>query len=59
MHSWRNDYRQGYISRFSFKLTIILGTSTLNQLEKIIELIGRPKPEDIEAIQAPLLNNVF
>lgn len=29
---------------------IFAGNSTLNQLEKIIELIGRPKPEDLVAI---------
>jgi len=32
---------------------IFQGTSTLNQIEKVLELIGRPKPEDIEAIDSP------
>lgn len=30
------------------------GTSTLNQLERVMELIGRPKKEDIESIDCPL-----
>eukprot|EP00826_Nyctotherus_ovalis_P050321 TRINITY_DN6152_c0_g2_i5.p1 TRINITY_DN6152_c0_g2~~TRINITY_DN6152_c0_g2_i5.p1 ORF type:complete len:221 (-),score=68.16 TRINITY_DN6152_c0_g2_i5:128-733(-) len=30
------------------------GSSTLNQLDKILELTGTPKLEDIEAIQSPL-----
>jgi len=29
------------------------GTSTLNQIEKVLELIGKPKPEDIESIESP------
>jgi len=29
------------------------GTSTLNQIEKVLELIGKPKPEDIDAIDSP------
>jgi mitogen-activated protein kinase 15 len=29
---------------------IFAGNSTLNQLERIIELIGRPKPDDLQAI---------
>lgn len=33
---------------------IFPGTSTLNQIERIIELIGRPKADELEAIQAPL-----
>lgn len=38
---------------------IFPGTSTLNQIERIIELIGKPKPEDLEAIQAPLAEQVL
>ncbi|CAD8209008.1 unnamed protein product [Paramecium pentaurelia] len=38
---------------------IFPGTSTLNQIERIIELCGRPKPEDLEAIQAPLAEQVL
>jgi mitogen-activated protein kinase 15 len=30
------------------------GTSTLNQLDRVMELTGRPTPDDIEAIQSPL-----
>eukprot|EP01051_Picozoa_sp_SAG22_P006982 SAG22_NODE_476_length_9995_cov_9.488480_4_plen_279_part_00 len=29
------------------------GTSTLNQLERIVELVGLPSPADIEALQSP------
>jgi len=29
------------------------GTSTMNQLDRIIEVTGRPSPEDIEAINSP------
>jgi len=29
------------------------GTSTLNQIEKVLELIGKPKPDDIESIESP------
>jgi mitogen-activated protein kinase 15 len=32
---------------------IYQGTSTLNQIEKVLELIGKPKPEDIESIESP------
>jgi len=31
---------------------IFPGTSTLNQIEKVLELIGMPKPEDIESIDS-------
>ena len=27
---------------------IFPGTSTLNQIERIIELLGKPKPEEVE-----------
>jgi len=29
------------------------GTSTLNQIEKVLELIGKPKPEDIDSVESP------
>lgn len=32
---------------------IFQGTSTLNQIEKVLELIGKPKPEDIESLESP------
>jgi len=32
---------------------IFQGTSTLNQIEKVLELIGKPTPEDIESIESP------
>jgi len=32
---------------------IFQGTSTLNQIEKVLELIGKPKNEDIEAVESP------
>ncbi|CAD8052227.1 unnamed protein product [Paramecium primaurelia] len=38
---------------------IFSGASTLNQIEKIIELIGRPKQEDLELINAPLAQQVL
>lgn len=30
------------------------GTSTLNQLDRVMEIIGRPSNDDIEAIDCPL-----
>jgi mitogen-activated protein kinase 15 len=30
------------------------GTSTLNQLDRVMEIIGRPSAEDIEAVDCPL-----
>jgi mitogen-activated protein kinase 15 len=32
---------------------IFQGTSTLNQIEKVLELIGKPKNEDIDAVESP------
>lgn len=32
---------------------IFPGTSTMNQLDRILEVTGRPSPEDIEAVQSP------
>jgi len=31
---------------------IFPGTSTLNQIEKVLELIGTPKPEDIDSVES-------
>lgn len=31
----------------------------MNQIEKVIELIGRPKPEDLEIISAPMAQSVL
>ena len=38
---------------------IFPGTSTLNQLERVIELLGKPKMEDIDALDANLAKNVL
>lgn len=38
---------------------IFSGASTLNQIEKIIELIGRPRPDELEIINAPLAQQVL
>ncbi|CAD8048808.1 unnamed protein product [Paramecium primaurelia] len=38
---------------------IFAGASTLNQIEKIIELIGRPKQDDLELINASLAQQVI
>ena len=38
---------------------IFPGTSTLNQIERILELTGKPKPEDIESIESPLAWNII
>jgi len=32
---------------------IFQGTSTLNQIEKVLELIGKPKTEDIDSVESP------
>merc|ERR1719168_462337 len=32
---------------------IFPGTSTMNQLDRIMEVTGRPSPEDVEAIKSP------
>ena len=34
---------------------IFPGTSTMNQLDRILEVTGRPSAEDIEAIQSPFV----
>jgi len=38
---------------------IFPGTSTLNQIERVLELIGKPKPEDIESIESQLAWNII
>ncbi len=35
------------------------GSSTLNQVEKIVEMIGKPTQSDLEAIAAPLGQNIL
>jgi len=38
---------------------IFPGNSTMNQLEKIIEVTGRPKGEDVEAIKSPFASTML
>jgi mitogen-activated protein kinase 15 len=38
---------------------IFPGTSTLNQLDRIMQLTGRPNPEDIEAIDSELAGTML
>ncbi|CAD8212633.1 unnamed protein product [Paramecium octaurelia] len=35
------------------------GTSTMNQIERIIELIGKPKQDELDALQAPQAKEVI
>lgn len=35
------------------------GTSTLNQLDRVMEVTGRPSAEDIEAINSPLAQTML
>lgn len=35
------------------------GTSTLNQIDRVLELIGRPSQEDIDAIDCPLAQTML
>lgn len=39
--------------------SVFPGTSTLNQLDKIIELLGKPSKKDIAALEAPLAENII
>jgi len=39
--------------------SVFPGNSTLNQIEKILELVGRPSQKDIEAIDSPLATNII
>ena len=38
---------------------IFPGTSTLNQIERVLELTGRPKSEDIDAIESQVAWNIL
>ena len=38
---------------------IFPGTSTLNQIEKIVELLGKPKPDEYVSLDAPLASNIL
>ena len=38
---------------------IFPGTSTMNQVEMILEILGTPTEEDIKAIQAPLAKHIL
>ncbi|CAD8110967.1 unnamed protein product [Paramecium sonneborni] len=38
---------------------IFPGTSTLNQIERIIELLGKPNDADIESLESPLAVNIL
>ena len=38
---------------------IFPGTSTLNQIEKILELTGKPTMKEIDEIDSPLANNIL
>lgn len=35
------------------------GTSTLNQLDRVMEVTGRPSPEDVESINSPLAQTML
>lgn len=35
------------------------GTSTLNQIERILELTGKPSQKDVESIESPLAANII
>ncbi|CAD8147677.1 unnamed protein product [Paramecium octaurelia] len=39
--------------------SIFTGQSTLNQLEKIVEVLGKPSQEDLEQINAPIAEKIF
>lgn len=39
--------------------SIFPGNSTLNQIERILELIGRPSQKDVESIESPLAANII
>lgn len=38
---------------------IFPGTSTLNQIERVLELLGKPKSEEIESLESPLAANIL
>lgn len=41
------------------KKSLFSGTSTVNQIEKIIELLGKPTSDDIINLQCPLADQIF
>ncbi len=41
------------------KRPIFQGTSTLNQLDKIIELTGKPTEEDLEGVRSPFASTII
>ena len=38
---------------------IFPGTSTLNQIERVLELTGKPRTEDVEALESDLAMNIL
>jgi len=38
---------------------IFPGTSTLNQIERIIELLGKPRGDEIDSLDSPLAANIL
>ena len=38
---------------------IFPGTSTLNQIERVLELLGRPRADDIDSLESPLAANIL
>lgn len=38
---------------------IFPGTSTLNQIEKVMELLGKPKPQDIDSMESEMADNII
>ena len=38
---------------------IFPGTSTLNQIERIIELLGKPRADEIDSLDSPLAGNIL
>ncbi|KAM3132232.1 hypothetical protein pb186bvf_015692 [Paramecium bursaria] len=38
---------------------IFPGTSTLNQIERVLELLGKPRPDEVESLDSPLAANIL
>lgn len=38
---------------------IFPGTSTLNQIERVLELLGKPKGDELESLESPLAQNIL
>ena len=38
---------------------IFPGNSTLNQIERVLELLGKPKDEDIKSLESNLAENIL